>query len=142
MRSIALALVIFGTIPFILARPYLGLLVWSWLGYMNPHRLTFGFAYSFPWVMLIAIVTLVSLAISKESKRIPLSIVSVLLGVLLVWTGITTFFAVVPSSAWDEWQQFAKILVMVFVTLVLANTRERLHWLVWVIVVSLGFYGV
>jgi len=142
MRSIALALVIFGTIPFILARPYLGLLVWSWLGYMNPHRLTFGFAYSFPWVMLIAIVTLVSLGVSKESKRIPLSATSVLLALFLAWTGITTFFAVVPGSAWDEWQQFAKILVMVFVTLILANTRERLHWLVWVIVVSLGFYGV
>ena len=142
MRSIALALVIFGAIPFILARPYLGLLVWSWLGYMNPHRLTFGFAYSFPWVMLIAIVTLVSLGVSKESKRIPLSATSVLLALFLAWTGITTFFAVVPGSAWDEWQQFAKILVMVFVTLILANTRERLHWLVWVIVVSLGFYGV
>lgn len=142
MRSIALALVIFGTIPFILARPYLGLLVWSWLGYMNPHRLTFGFAYSFPWVMLIAIVTLLSLAASKESKRIPWSTVSVLLALFLLWTGFTTFFAVVPDAAWDKWQQFAKTLVMVFVTLVLVNTRERMHWLVWVIVVSLGLYGV
>lgn len=141
MRGIVFALIIFGTIPFILARPYLGLLVWSWLGYMNPHRLTFGFAYSFPWVMLIAIVTLVSLMASKESKKIPWSAVSVLLALFLLWTGFTTFFAVVPDAAWDQWQQFAKILVMVFVTMVLVNTRERLHWLVWVIVVSLGFYG-
>lgn len=142
MRGIVLALVVFGTIPFILARPYVGLLVWSWLGYMNPHRLTFGFAYSFPWVMLIAVVTLVSLVVSKESKRIPRSTISVLLALFLVWTGFTTFFAAVPGAAWDKWQEFAKILVMVFVTLVLVNTRERLHWLVWVIVVSLGFYGV
>lgn len=142
MRSIVLAIIIFGTIPFILARPYVGLLVWSWLGYMNPHRLTYGFAYSFPWVMLIAIATLVSLAVSKESKRIPWSMVSVLLTLFLLWTGLTTFFALVPDAAWEEWQQFAKILVMVFVTLVLVNTRERMHRLVWVIVVSLGFYGV
>lgn len=142
MRGIALALIIFGTIPFILTNPYVGLLVWSWIGYMNPHRLTYGFAYSFPWVMLIAIVTLVSLAISKESKKIPWSTVSVLLALFLLWTGFTTYFAVMQDSAWDKWQQLAKTLVMVFVTLMLVNTRKRMDWLVWVIAVSLGFYGI
>lgn len=142
MRDIVLALIIFGSIPFILARPYLGLLVWSWLGYMNPHRLTYGFAFNFPWVQIIAVTTLVSLLLSKESKRVPLSTVSVLLVLFLLWTGFTTFLAAVPDAAWDAWQQFAKTLVMVFVTLVLVNMRERMHWLVWVIVVSLGFYGI
>ena len=141
MRGIALALIIFGTIPFILTNPYMGLLVWSWIGYMNPHRLTYGFAYSFPWVMLIAIVTLVSLAISKESKKIPWSTVSVLLALFLLWTGFTTYFAVMQDSAWDKWQQLAKTFLMVFVTLMLVKTRKRMDWLVWVIVVSIGFYG-
>ena len=141
MRDIVLALFIFGTVPFILSRPYVGLLVWSWIGYMNPHRLTFGFAYSFPWVYLIAVVTLVSLALSKESKRIPKSSVSILLFIFLAWTAITTAFGVEQASAWEKWNEFAKILAMVFVTLVLVNTRERLHWLMWVIVFSLGFYG-
>ncbi len=142
MRDVLLALFIFGMIPFILTRPYLGLLVWSWLGYMNPNRLTYGFAYNFPWVMLIAIVTLGSLAISKERKRIPMSNVSVLLFALLFWTLGTTLFAAMPDAAWDKWEEFAKILIMVFVTLMLVNTRARMHWLVWVIVVSLGFYGI
>lgn len=142
MRDIVLALFIFGTIPFILARPYVGLLVWSWLGYMNPNRLCYGFAVSFPWVQLIAIVTLVSFLISGERKKIPWSTVSVLLVLLLVWTGVTTFYAVMPDDAWLKWQEFAKVLVMVFVTLAMVNTRERMHWLVWLIVVSIGFYGV
>ncbi|TAL88653.1 MAG: putative O-glycosylation ligase, exosortase A system-associated [Rhodanobacter sp.] len=142
MRDIALALFIFGMIPYTLMRPYVGLLVWSWLGYMNPNRLCYGFAISFPWVELVAIVTLLSLLFSKESKKIPWSTTSVLLVMFLLWTGLTTFFAVVPNSAWEKWLEFAKILVMVFVTLVLINNRERMHWLVWMIVVSLGFYGV
>jgi len=141
MRDIALALFIFGTIPFILSRPYVGLLVWSWLGYMNPNRLCYGFAISFPWVQLVAIVTLIALAVSKERKTIPISTVSVLLLVFLAWTGITTFFAYVPGVAWEKWLEFAKILVMVFVTLILVNNRERMHGLVWMIVVSLGFFG-
>lgn len=141
MRDIALALFIFGTIPYILMRPYVGLLVWSWLGYMNPHRLCYGFAYSFPWVQLIAILTLVSLVSSKESKKIPWTPISVLLLMFLVWTGLATFYAVMPDLAWKKWQEFAKVMVMVFVTLMLVNSRERMHWLVWMIVVSLGFYG-
>ena len=35
-----------------------------------------------------------------------------------------------------------KIQVMTFVTLLVMAQRERLHMLIWVIVVSLGFYGV
>jgi probable O-glycosylation ligase (exosortase A-associated) len=141
MRDIAFALLIFGMLPFILKRPYWGLLAWSWLGYMNPNRLCFGFAVGFPWVQLIAIVTLVGLAFSKESKKIPKSPISVFLFLFLMWTGITTFYAAVPDSAWSKWQEFAKVLVMVFVTLMMVNSRERIHWLIWVIVVSLGFYG-
>lgn len=141
MRDIVLALFIFGTIPFILTRPYLGLLVWSWIGYMNPHRLTWGFAYSFPWVMLIAIVTLVSLAISKEQKRIPPSTIAVLFLLFWIWTGVTTIFAAAPDAAFAKWEQLGKGMVWLYVTLILVNSRERMHWLVWMIVVSLGFYG-
>ena len=141
MRDIVLAIIIFGTIPFILMRPYFGLLVWSWLGYMNPNRLCYGFAISFPWVELIAIVTLISLVISNERKKVPASTISVLLLLILIWTGITTVFAVEPAFAWAKYQEFAKILIMAFMTLVLVNTRERMHWLIWMIVVSLGFYG-
>jgi len=141
MRDIALALFILGTLPYILMRPYIGLLVWSWLGYMNPHRLTYGFAYSFPWVMLIATVTLVSLVFSTDSKRIPVSSITMLLVAFFAWTTFTTLFAVETDSAWLWWEQFGKILIMVWVTLMLVHDRQRMHLLIWIIVVSLGFYG-
>lgn len=141
MRDIALSLFVLGLIPFMLMRPYIGLLVWTWFDYMNPHRLTYGFAYSFPWVELVAIVTLIGLLISKERKSVAKSAICILFIVFLLWTGFTTIFAAVPDSAWDKWAQFAKTLVMVFVTLMLVNNRQRMHWLVWVIVISLAFYG-
>lgn len=141
MRDIALALFVFGTLPFILMRPYIGLLVWSWLGYMNPNRLCYGFAISFPWVQLVAIVTLVSLAFSKEGKRIPVTSITILLAVFFAWTTFTTFFAVETVSAWQWWDQFGKILIMVWLTLILVRDRQRMHFLIWIIVISLGFYG-
>lgn len=141
MRDIALALFIFGMLPYILMRPYIGLLVWSWLGYMNPHRLCYGFAVSFPWVQLVAIVTLVSLAFSKDSKRVPASSITILLVVFFAWTTLTTSFAVESTSAWQWWEQFGKILIMVWVTLMLVHDRQRMHLLIWTIVISLGFFG-
>jgi probable O-glycosylation ligase (exosortase A-associated) len=92
--------------------------------------------------MLIAIVTLVSLAISKERKRIPPSTISVLFLVFWLWTGVTTLFAAAPDAAFGKWEQLAKGLVWLYVTLILVDSRERMHWLIWMIVVSLGFYGV
>jgi probable O-glycosylation ligase (exosortase A-associated) len=142
MRSLVLTLFIFGLIPFILTSPYFGLLVWSWIGYMNPHRLTYGFAYDFPWVELIAIITLISLIISRESKRIPMSSTVVLMALLLAWTTLTTILAVETSAAWGLWEKFAKILILVGVTLMLVKDKHRMHYLVWIIAASIGFYGV
>lgn len=142
MRDVALALFIFGMVPFMLVRPYIGLLVWSWLGYMNPNRLTFGFAYSFPWVQLVAIVTMVGIVFSGDRKRIPISTVSVLLFLFIAWAGVTTIFAVESAFALQKFMEFLKIMVMVFVTLMLVSSRQRMHWLIWMIVLSLGFYGV
>lgn len=49
MRDILLTGFVFSVIPWMLSRPQFGLLMWSWMGCMNPHRLTWGFAYSFPF---------------------------------------------------------------------------------------------
>ena len=42
MRSLVLTLIVFGSIPLIIVKPPVGVLMWSWLGYMNPHRLSWG----------------------------------------------------------------------------------------------------
>ena len=85
MRDIVLTLVIFGTLPFILWRPHIGVLVWTWIGFMNPHRLTWGFAYDMPFAMIVAVVTLVALLISREPKKIPWTRETIFLLIFLAW---------------------------------------------------------
>ncbi|HET7586532.1 MAG TPA: putative O-glycosylation ligase, exosortase A system-associated [Gammaproteobacteria bacterium] len=143
MRDLALALIIFGLLPFILTSPYVGVLVWSWLSYMNPHRLTWGFAYSFPWVQLVAITTILGFLLSsKEKFRIPVKGVTICFLLLMGWMAVTSYYSFVPDVAWDRFNVHLKIMVLVFFTLMLVQTRERLHWLMWVIAVSIGFYGI
>ena len=74
LRDIALTLFIAGLLPFILARAWVGVLVWTWIGLMNPHRLTFGFARDFPFALIVAVATLLAILISSERKqRFPLT---------------------------------------------------------------------
>src|SRR6266581_6192839 len=109
MRDIVLTAFIFGTLPFILWRPHIGVLVWTWIGFMNPHRLTWSFAYDMPFAMIVALVTLVSLLISREPKKIPWTRETIVLLIFIVWMLITTIFAVYPEFAWDHMNKVAKI---------------------------------
>lgn len=72
MRDIALVIIVFGSLPFILARPYIGILMWSWLGYMSPHRLAYGFAYDFPFAQIVAITTILAFLFNREKNIFPL----------------------------------------------------------------------
>ncbi|HTS21114.1 MAG TPA: putative O-glycosylation ligase, exosortase A system-associated [Casimicrobiaceae bacterium] len=142
MRDIALTAFIFATLPFILFRPYLGVLMWTWIGFMNPHRLTWSFAYDMPFAMIVALVTLVGLLMSREPKKIPWTRETVLLLVFLLWVMATTINALYDDLAWPHFNQFWKILLMVYVTIMVMQSKERINLLVWVIALSIGFYGI
>ena len=142
MRDLFVTAVIFGLLPFIFRRPWIGILVWSWLAYMNPHRLAWGFAYDFPFSMVVGLVTIAAFLFSKEKKEMVWTRETGLLLIFVSWMLITTFFALYPQFAWEQWDKVWKIQLMVFLTVLLINDRNKLHWLVWVIALSLGFYGV
>jgi probable O-glycosylation ligase (exosortase A-associated) len=142
MRDLSLVLFVFALLPYILVRPHIGLLTWSWLGYMNPHRFTWGFAYNFPFVQLVGITTLVAIPFSKEKKTIPVTGLTVVWALLVLWMCFTTLFATNPVFAHAELSRTIKIQIMVLVTLLTINTRVRIDQLIWVIAVSIGFFGV
>jgi probable O-glycosylation ligase (exosortase A-associated) len=142
MRDIVLTAFIFGLLPFILFRPYLGILVWTWIGFMNPHRLTWSFAYDMPFAMIVALVTLMGLLMSREPKKIPWTRETVALLLFLVWTFVTTLTALYEDLAWPHLNQLWKILLMVYVTMMVMQSRRRIELLVWVIALSIAFYGV
>lgn len=142
MRDLILLLIMAGLLPFILARPTTGVLVWSWLGYMNPHRLTWGFAYDFPFVMVAATLTLVAMPFSKQPKRMPWSPLTVIWLLWVAWMCVTTLVALNPVDGIPEWERTMKIQLMVLATLLLMGEREHIHRLVWVIALSVGFFGI
>lgn len=143
MRAIVVTAIVLGFLPVIIARPYIGILVWSWLGYMNPHRLSWGFSYDFPFAFLVALATLGGWFLSKEPKRIPVTPLTVIWFAFIVWMGVTTaFFAFYPADALIQCEKVFKIQLMTFATILLMGSQQRLQMLIWVIVLSLGYFGV
>ncbi len=142
MRDLLVTIIVFGALPFVLTRTHLGILLWSWIGYMNPHRLGWGFAFSFPFAQVIAIATFCSLIFSKKKLEF---FWSPILGWLLffcVWMVITTFFSLQPEISWLQLEKVLKIQLIILLTLWVMGDREKVHSLVWVIVGSIGFFGV
>ena len=142
MRDIIIALIVFGSLPFVLKRPSVGIVLWCWLSYMNPHRMTYGFAYNFPFAAIVAGAVILAVLFSKDSRRIPWTPLSIVWLVFILWMCFTTLFAMVPDSAHEAWSRAMKIQLMAFLTIAIMGTRERLTALVWIIVLSIGFFGV
>ena len=142
LRDIALVVVVFGALPVCFARPWIGVLFWAWLGYMNPQRLVWGFAWNIPFALMVAVATLSGFVLSKDRRPFIWTRETITLAILWVWFTVTSVFAFYPADAWDQWKTVSKILVMTFLTVPLFQSRDRVRWLLLVIAGSIGFYGV
>lgn len=146
MRDLLLTVVVLGGLPFIIRRPYLGLLMWVWLSLMNPHRLAYGFAYYMPFAQLTAIAMLLGLLLkSRTLYRFPLNNLTVLCLLFVAWLGVSPLFpfeSFAGSNEFYYWSRAIKIQIMVLVTLIVVGTRDEIDKLIWVLACSIGFYGI
>ncbi len=142
MRSLFIFVVILSSVPAIFIKPHVGILIWSWISYMNPHKLTFGPAYNFPFLDIIAGATIIALLLSKEAKKIPNHPILWVLFIYAFYTAVTAVGAFVPEQIEIKGILFAKILLFTVLTIMLTTTKSRLDAFVWVIALSLGYFGV
>jgi putative inorganic carbon (hco3(-)) transporter len=139
-------LLLFGVfavfIPMALVHPYIGAIMWVVFGLMNPHRLTFGPAYNFPFAMIIALTTFAGIMLTRDEKQVKGGWPAVVLIVFAVWMTFTTLHALTPEAAWPMWSRVMKIFVMTFVLLLLLHTKRHIDLVMAAMLFSIGFYGV
>jgi probable O-glycosylation ligase (exosortase A-associated) len=109
---------------------------------MNPHRMGWGPAYNFQFSMIVGAVTILATIFSGVPKKLPTNVAVFFLILFIIWCSITTYFALVPDSAMNEWKRFIKIQVMVLICLILINDFKKLNQFLWVVVGSIGYFGV
>jgi probable O-glycosylation ligase (exosortase A-associated) len=143
MRDILVLGLVFGLSAYALMHPYIGVLAWTWISVMNPHRLAWGVAVNFPVALTVAIATMVGLLLTRDRRRLPPRTAPVVVLFLFVaWMCFTSAMAIYPLQIGEMFSRVMKILFMVFVAMCLLNSRKHVDMLVWVLAISLGFYGI
>jgi putative inorganic carbon (hco3(-)) transporter len=142
VRDILFVSVVLGLVPVCLRRPWLGILAWYWTAYFVPQGLSWGFARSFPFAMVVGGATLLGFLLTKDRKPLPRNAATFFMLACTVQFTLTTIVAYNPDSAWEIWNRVLKTLLMTFVTMSLFQDRARLRWLYMVPALGLGFYGV
>ncbi len=140
MREILLLKAIVVGHAMTLRWPYVGVLIWEWFTLQNPHRETYGFVGSTN--VVIAGVTLLAWALSKERKIPPNSFILWTILVFIAWTTITTVYAYDPTWSWGYWDRTWKTFALGILLAATVTNRVRVQAVLWVAVISLFYYGV
>lgn len=141
LRDLAFALMLIGGLPLAFMRPFVGALVFVWLGMMNPHQYMWSFAGEISWSKLYAVAVLLGALASKE-MRWRESVRQYWIVLLFVaWASVTTAFALEPTRAFNKFVDVVKIQAMCLVTLALLTTRARIIALIAVMSLSVAFFG-
>jgi probable O-glycosylation ligase (exosortase A-associated) len=142
IRDILVTLIVLAVIPKALQHPSVGVLLWTWISVMNPHKLAWGFAVNMPFAAVAAGVTLISLFVTRDKIVLPRDGVAIALIAFVAFTALTTLNAIDRADSLTQLNKVFKIQLMTLVAMAVLNDRRNLHAFVWINVLSLGFYGI
>lgn len=143
MRDLVFTALMIPLIGMAGARPFVGVLLWSWISFMSVHQLNWGFASTLPWAAIVFVVTVFGCVVAREPKRAPVNALTVLIVLMMAGITLTSLAALGPDSmVWPKWDRVFKILLGLLLTAALLDSRRRVHALIWLIVISLGYFGV
>jgi probable O-glycosylation ligase (exosortase A-associated) len=141
LRATIVFLTILGSLPYTVLYPWIGVLTFSWISYMNPHKYAWGIVRTFPVALIVAVITIAGMYVTKDRAKLPKDLALRLIVCLWVLFVITTLFAINQADAWAQLNKVSKILLMTFVTIKLINNPFKLRILLLVIAFSVGLVG-
>ncbi|MBL8397645.1 MAG: putative O-glycosylation ligase, exosortase A system-associated [Candidatus Accumulibacter sp.] len=141
MRDIIVVGLVVLALPFALWHTWIAVLLWTWVSLMNPHRLTFGFAYSTPIAAMAAGAALISLLITKDKLRMTWSPPVVVLLLFVMWMCVTTALAFDPATSWDQLNKVLKIQLMTGIGLIALQEKKHIDLFILVNIISIGYFG-
>lgn len=124
-----------------LRRPWIGVMLWTWLSIMNPHRYTWSFAYDAPLAAMAAASTLLGLLFSRERESPFKGAATVWLFVFVLWITLSWLLGLDPKGDYPQWDKVMKIYLMTFVGLALLHSKQHIFALAWVTAGSLAILG-
>jgi probable O-glycosylation ligase (exosortase A-associated) len=141
MRDLLLGATIAVVAAYGLAHPWIGILGWTWISIMNPHAYSWNLS-SMPVAAAMAGAVLLGLAFTGDRKNFFVTRETVVLMLFMSWMCITLPFSFYFDDSFLLWNRVMKIDLMVLVAMVVLYSRKHITMLTWVLVASIGFFGV
>lgn len=139
MRDIIFIAILAAATILALRRPWIGVLLWTWLSLMNPHRYTWGFISSAPVAAIAAIATLLGILFAQKELKSPTKgTPGVILLVFSIWVTLSWLLGLDVSGDYDMWSRVSKIYLMTFVAIALLNTKHQIMAFAWVVAGSIA----
>lgn len=141
MRDLLMLGIVLGALPFVFRYTWIGVLLWTWISIMNPHKLAWGFAYNAPWAAIVAGATILSLFMNRDKLSMPWEPPVKVLFAFVIWMCVTTAFAFYPLLSWEQLNKVLKIQLMTAIAFAALRERKHIELFIWMNVLSIGFYG-
>ena len=142
MRDLLIiSIVLAGSIA-ALRQPWIGVLLWTWLSIMNPHRYSWGIAYDAPLAAIAAVSTFIGLLAYKNKESPFISSSVVWFAIFCCWVTISWLAGLATEGDYWQWNKVMKINLMIFVALAVIRSKAQIMLLTWVAVGSLAILGI
>ncbi|MBK1724691.1 putative O-glycosylation ligase, exosortase A system-associated [Thiocystis violacea] len=138
LRDILVVTIVLILAVISLRRPWVGIMNWTWLSIMNPHRYCWGFASSAPVAAIAGATTLLGLLFTKD-RRSPFHGAPVWWFLIFtIWITLSWLFGYDPAGDYAQWNKVVKIYLMIFVALALLQTKLQIIAYTWVTIGSIA----
>ncbi len=141
MRAYLFVLVYAAMLPLGLVSPFAGAMTWAWLSLMYPQSQTYGFV-PFGYAAPVAAITLATFLLSRERALPAGTAVAWSMAGMVLACGLAHATAIDREIGEVRWDTIWKGLLLALATLAMLRTQLRIHALVWIIVLSIGYFGV
>ena len=124
---------------------FVAFLLWVFATVLSPHLYLYGFMQGFRFVFVFAGISLVMLWMQKNKDRGQFTpdATAVVLILFVIHALMSSIFSMQPNPAvWFRLDIFLKGMVLAFMAPFFLTTRWRIHVMLIVMVIGLGFHGV
>jgi probable O-glycosylation ligase (exosortase A-associated) len=141
MRDLIILAIVIAGATIAIWRPWIGVLLWTWISIMNPHRYAWGFAYDAPVAAIAAVSVLIGFLFTKY-RQSPFQGTPVVIFLLFfLWMTLSWLMGYDTTGDYPQWDKVMKIYLMTFVALMLLNHKQKIIAFAWVTVMSLAILG-
>jgi len=142
MRDILIIAIVMAGALAALRRPWIGIMLWTWLSIMNPHRYTWGLAYSTPLAAIAAVSVVLGLLMTKDRESPFKASPVTWMMIFMVWISLSWLAGIDPAGDYEQWKKVMKIDLFIVLSLMLLHSKQHIFALMWVCAGSLALLGV